>query len=286
MFLGKLFKQLIIILLLRGGYLDFKIQKEDLSTSSNYKEDSINIGYEFTKKINKELGEFLKAVVIFGSAARKKEDAADIDLLIIVDDVSVKFTPELSQTYRVIVEKTARSVNRKIHVTSMRFTSFWEYVRVGDPVAMNILRDGHALFDTGFFEPVQALLLQGRLKPSSEAMWAYFNRSPDHLRKSRVMILEACMDLYWAVIDSTHAALMSIEEAPPSPSHAANVFEHKLVNKGFFKQKHVWTIRKFYDLSKRISHRELRVIPGKDYDSYYKEAVDFVNDVSKFLEKK
>jgi uncharacterized protein (UPF0332 family) len=167
----------------------------------------------------------------------------------------------------------------------MKFTSFWEYVRNGDPIAMNILRDGYALLDTGFFEPVQHLLKAGRIKPSAEALWSYYNRAPNSLKISRIKILEACMDLYWAVLDSAHAALMSINQVPPSPSHVADLFEEKIVKTKMAPKKYAWTIRKFYDLSKRISHKEIRVISGKEYDEYYVEAKDFVDVIGKLIKK-
>ena len=266
-------------------YLDFKINKRSLENKKHYNNTSTDIAYKFTKLIHEELGDLVKAVVLFGSTAREKEDPKDIDVLLIVDDISVVFTKELTQTYRLIVENTVARVSKKLHITSMKFTSFWEYIRGGDPVAMNILRDGYALFDTGFFEPIQFLLKQGRLKPSAEALWAYFNRAPNTLKASKIKILEACMDLYWAVIDAAHSAIMSLGVVPPSPGHVADIFEEKIVKPKLMDKKYVWTIRKFYDLSKRISHKEIRSIPGKDYDNYYKEALSFIQEVEEFLNK-
>ncbi len=265
--------------------MDFSIHKKHSYNKDNYSSKSIDLAYKFTKEIHKELKDLLKAVVIFGSTARKKEDSNDIDILLVVDDASIEFSEELTRTYRVIVEKTVQRVSDKIHVTSMKFTSFWEYARTGDPIAMNILRDGYPLLDSGFFEPVQLLLKQGRIKPSPEAIWAYYNRAPNNLQISRVKVLEAVVDLYWAVIDAANAALMSIEEKPPSPSHTADFFQEKLVKKKLVEKKYVWTIRKFYDLNKRITNRELRKINGRDFDKYYYEAKDFVDRVSKLLTK-
>lgn len=265
--------------------MDFKIEKKLSKTKGNYSDSLVKIAYKFTKEIHEELGDLVKAVVLFGSTARKKQDSNDIDILLVVDDISVVFSKELTQTYRLIVQKTANKVDPKIHVTSMKFTSFWEYVRAGDPIAMNILRDGFALFDTGFFEPIQLLLVQGRIKPSPEALWAYFNRAPNTLRMSRVKILEACIDLYWAVTDAAHAALMSVNDVPPSPEHIADLMDEKLVKPGLIEKKYSWTMRKFYDLSKRITHKEIRSVSGKEYDDYYKEAYDFVKRIEKFLKK-
>jgi predicted nucleotidyltransferase/uncharacterized protein (UPF0332 family) len=265
--------------------LDFKIEKKPLHNKDNYSDDIVKVAFKFTKEIHKELGDLVKAVVLFGSAARKKQDVGDIDILLVVDDIGVVFSKELTQTYRIIVEKTVQKVDKKLHVTSMKFTSFWEYVRGGDPIALNMLRDGFALYDTGFFEPIQLLLNQGRIKPSPEALWAYFNRAPNTLRMSKIKILEACVDLYWAVIDSAHSALMSLNIVPPSPEHVADLLDEKLVKPKLLEKKYSWTMRKFYDLSKRITHKEIRSISGKEYDEYYKEALEFVQRIEKFIKK-
>lgn len=265
--------------------MEFSIHKRKSSNKHNYSKKTLDIAYEFAKEINKELRDVLKAIILFGSAARAKEKSNDIDILLIVDDVSIKFNQELVQTYRIIAEQTVRKVNDKIHVTSMKFTSFWEYSRVGDPIALNILRDGIPLLDTGFFEPMQHMLHMGRLKPSSESMWSYYNRAPNLLRMSKVKILEACMDLYWAIIDAANAALMSINEIPPGPAHTADMLEDKLVKNKLLDKKYAWTMRKFFDLSKRIAQKELRSVSGKEYDEYFKEAKEFVDEMEKLLVK-
>jgi len=263
--------------------LDFTIHKKTSKSKGNYTSNTLDIAYGFTKEIHKELKDLVKAVVLFGSSARKKQAANDIDILLIVDDVSIEFTPEIVQAYRILVEKTVVKISPKIHITSMKFTSFWEYIRQGDPIAINILRDGYALIDTGFFDPLQLLLHQGRIRPSAEALWAYFNRAPRTLNSSKGRLLEACVDLYWAVIDSAHAALMSINEIPPSPDHIADIMEEKLVKPKLIDKKYPWTMRKFYTLSKEILHGRKREVSGPEYDALHKEAADFVSAMEKFI---
>ncbi len=265
--------------------LDLSIHKRHHSTKKKYASSTIDLAYRFTKEIHKELKDLVKAVVLFGSAARKKEGSNDIDVLLLVDDVSIRLTPELTQAYRLLVEKTVAKVSPKIHVTSMKFTSFWEYIRAGDPVAINILRDGYALLDSGIFDPLQLLLYQGRIRPSSEALWAYFNRAPRSLHASSFKMLEACVDLYWAVIDAAHAALMSINEIPPSPEHVANMLDEKLVKTKLIDKKHPDTMRKFYALSKAIINKEKKSVSGPEYDKLFSEAKSFVDAMENFIKK-
>jgi predicted nucleotidyltransferase/uncharacterized protein (UPF0332 family) len=263
--------------------LDFSVHKKIPHSKGNYSTSNVDLAYSFSKEIHKELNELLKAIVLFGSAARQKEGTNDVDILLIVDDVSIRLTPELIQAYRIVVEKTALKISPKIHVTSMKFTTFWEYMKAGDPIAVNILRDGYAILDTGFFDPLQALLAQGRLKPSLETMWAYYNRAPKTLEYSQRRIVEATLDLYWATIDAAHAALMAVHAVPPSPEHVADLLEEKLVKEKKIDKKHPWTMRKFYTLSKQITTGKIQEMKATEYEKLYLEAKKFVEDMEKFI---
>src|SRR3989344_2758522 len=151
--------------------MQFRIQKRINENIHKYATDDVKVAQQFAQKVKNELGDFLVAVIMFGSSARMSaKEGSDIDVLIVGDDITFQLTPPLIESYRIIVENIVASTSRRLHVTSMTFTSFWEYVKVGDPVAINILRDGIALIDTGFFNPLQVLLKQGRIRPSEESI--------------------------------------------------------------------------------------------------------------------
>jgi len=266
--------------------LRFLIQRRTNPNIIKYPNDSLTIAKSFAKKVKQELGDFLKLVVLFGSAARKEQSPrGDIDVLIVVNDLSIRMTREVIEAYRLIVEKIVGKTSTRLHVTSMTLTSFWEYLRAGDPVAINILRDGVAVLDTGIFEPMQSLLIQGRIKPTHESVWVYFGRAPRTLTNSKWHLLQATLDLYWAVIDAAHAALMHIGETPPSPEHAADILEKSLVKGHKLQQRYADTMRKFYKIMKGITHREIKEIRGEEYDGYLEEAEEFVNRMQEFIEK-
>jgi uncharacterized protein (UPF0332 family)/predicted nucleotidyltransferase len=267
--------------------MKFDIQKKEIPNVGKYKGGDIDIAYEFAKKTYKEFGSFLKGIILFGSTVRheKKNKKGDIDILLIVDDVSMVMTGDLIEAYRIIVEKIISETSDKLHVTTLKFTSFWEYIRAGDPVGINILREGMALIDSGFFEPLQQLLIQGRMRPSPESVWVYFSRAPRTMHNSRWHLLQGTLDLYWAVIDSAHAALMQIGEVPPTPSHVSDLLYEKMVKKGMLEKKYAKRMDDFYKLAKKIGHQELTEIRGKDYDKYLKDAQDFVDRMKQFIQK-
>lgn len=267
--------------------MKFDVEKRAAKTEKFNSKD-IDIARKFAKKMYQEFGSFIRILALFGSVAKEAGSGKrDIDLLVVVDDVRYKFSRELVQTYRIGTERVIADVEpERLHVQSMKLTSFWEYVRAGDPVAINILREGIALIDTGIFDPLQLLLEQGRIRPSEESVWTYFTMAPSSIHRSKQHLLTATVDLYWAVIDSAHAVLMLEGEIPPSPDHVADFIELKLVSKGKLSKKHAETVRKMYRLFKQIIHREIKEISGYDYDKYKKDAEEFVNEMKKYIERK
>ena len=268
--------------------MKFIVGKEENVSIGKYRKEDLDLARKFSKKIYDEFGNFLKAIVLFGSSARttdEKNKGSDIDVLLIVDDVTTTLNPEVVETYRVVVEKSIADVSKRLHITSMKLTSFWEYTRVGDPVAINILRDGVALMDSGFFDPLRILLMRGRIRPTTESIWTYYTRAPATMYNSKWHILKAALDLYWAVIDSAHAALMKLGEVPPSPAHVADIMYEKMVKQGLLGQKYVNTMRTFYDLGKMITHGEIDNVSGAEYDAYKQEAEEFIGAMKEFIEK-
>lgn len=267
--------------------MEFKLKERKVGKQKeDFHKEDMQIAYKFANQLFKEFGNFLEAVVLFGSTARGDKAEKDIDILVIVDDVTIDFTPEVIETYRIIIEKTIVSLTERLHVTSLKYSSFWEYARSGDPVAINILRDGVPLIDSGFFKPLQALLAEGRIRPSPESVWTYFGRAPRTLHNARWHVMQAVLDLYWSVVDSAHAALMMLNVTPPSPDHVGDLLENMLVARGLLDKKYVKTMRKFYDLQKKIVHREIADFNGKEFEMLYAEANDFVSTMKTFIESR
>lgn len=265
--------------------MKFKVDKKAKFPEKKYSESDIELAYKFTKKVHKEFGTFLRAAILFGSTTSPGEKkGGDIDILLIVDDVVYMLTPEVVEAYRVIIEKTIGEISKNLHITTLKFTSFWEYIRIGDPVAINMMRNGVALLDTGFFYPLQLLLHLGRIRPTKEAVQTYFQRAPTTIFNSQWHILQATLDLYWACIDSAHSALMKMGEMPAPPKEVAALMTEKLVKKGLVNKKYPKIMDKFYRISKSILHREMKSITGKEYDGLLIDARDFVEAMRKIVE--
>lgn len=267
--------------------MKFPIKKRENKNISNFLHEDIDIARSFAKSMHQEFGSFISCMILFGSATKNVVNPKrDIDILIVLDDTKVQFSQELIQTYRIILEKTiAKTDPKRLHIQSMKLTSFWEYARAGDPVAINILRSGVALIDTNIFDPLQALLDQGRIRPTPESIWTYYTLAPESLHRSKQHLLSAAVDLYWAAVDAAHAALMTIGEIPPSPDHVADLLQEKLNSPHHISRNSLNTMRELYHLFKGIVHRDVKSISGKDYDKYKEKAEAFVKEMKSFIEE-
>ncbi|HLC82114.1 MAG TPA: nucleotidyltransferase domain-containing protein [Candidatus Nanoarchaeia archaeon] len=265
--------------------MEFRIQRKENENLHKYPTANLEIASKFAQQAKKELGDFVLTIAVFGSSARRETSInSDIDVLVITDDATYVLTEELVEGYKIIIDNLISRISLKLHITSMTFTSFWEHAKVGDPVVVNILRDGVALDDKGFFFPLQILLKQGRIRPTEESVWRYFSRAPRTLVNSRWHVLQATLDLYWAVIDSAHAALMRAHEIPPAPEHVADLLEKAYVKKKLLESKYIDTMNKFYHLMKQITHRELQYVGGHEFERLHQEADAFVRRMRKLIE--
>lgn len=256
-----------------------KINPKNVPTL-NLKADT-DIAMDFAVKAYDKFDKVIKSVILFGSSMKQtSKPTSDIDIIIVVDDVSVAWDQELIAWYREELDKLLRAnpYEKAIHLNTIRLSSWWEDLLRGDPVLINILRYGEALIDFGgFFSPLKYLLIEGKIKPTPETIYSCLQRAPAHLARSRAAELGAIEGLYWAMVDSAHAALISIKSVPPSPEHIPVELKEKFVNSGKLKMKYVVWYRDLLFLYKKISHGEIKDLKGQEIDVWQERAKEFLD---------
>jgi predicted nucleotidyltransferase len=263
--------------------MEFTEKKRKINTENNYHLEHLKLSREFAKRLLQEMGELVRSIVIFGSTAKSEETKdSDIDILVVLNNVSVFVTPELRNAYQIIVNKiTSDLAEDKFHILTMNLSDLWDYSRTGDPTFINILRTGFPLFDRDLIEPMQYLLEIGKIRPTFESITKYSARSRTLLDDSKKHITEAILDLYYSVVDAVHAYLMSVKEQPPSPKEMP-----KLLKKHLPKQTKIHTlIEELYHVEKSIEHKKVKTFTGKDFDKYYSSAQQVVQTLHKEIEK-
>jgi len=247
------------------------------------------IAYDFSIKTYRKFQQLIKSIVLFGSAAKNTlTENSDIDVIIIIDDCTINWDPELIAWYREELGKiiAADKYKDRLHINTVTLSVFWEEVKNGEPVVINILRYGKALIDFGgFFEPLKILLKKGRIRPSAEAIYNALKRAPYHMQRSNYGIFLAIDSLYWAMVDSAHAALMMANETPPSPEHIPEMLENTFVRKKILKKEFVNWYKEMYGLVHHLSKGAVIKIPGKKIELFRDRADKFVGEMAGIVKK-
>jgi predicted nucleotidyltransferase/uncharacterized protein (UPF0332 family) len=273
----------------KPGFEKEKREEQDRQLPSFQLKSEHDIAMDFAVKVYKRFDKFIKSVVLFGSVAKEEAVAgSDIDIVVIIDDVSVKLDEEIIAWYREELDKLLRRnpYQQSLHINTTKLSTWWEDLMRGDPTVINVLRYGEAMLDYGgFFEPLKRLLLEGKIRPSPEAIYVNLQRAPMHVARSNASQLGAVEGLYWAMVDSAHAALIAANVLPPSPEHLAVDLRENFVAKGKLKMKYVQWYRDLLMLHKRISHGELKEVRGLEIDDWQEKTKEFIDVMARLVKE-
>ena len=245
------------------------------------------IAMDFATKAYKKYNKMVKSVVLFGSSVKQTSTSkSDIDIILILDDVSIKWDQELIAWYRTELDKMLRRnpYQKSLHINTIKLSTWWEDLMRGDPVVINILRHGEAMIDlAGFFEPLKYLLVTGKIKSTPEAVYNCLQRAPQHFLRSRTAELNAIEGLYWAMVDSAHAALISANVPPASPEHISVDLKQTFVSTGKLNMKYVLWYRDLLLLHKKIVHGEINDLKGVEIDQWQERTEKFMQIMAKLV---
>ena len=245
------------------------------------------IATDFATKTYQKFDKVIKSIILFGSTVKQTAvTGSDIDIIIVIDAVSISWDQELIAWYREELDKIMRRnpYKQNLHINTVKLSTWWEDILRGDPVVLNVLRYGEAIIDmAGFFEPLKHLLITGKIKPTPEAIYTSLQRAPTHLLRSKVSELNAIEGLYWCMVDASHAALIAANEFPPSPEHIPGSLKLAFVDKGLLKMKYVGWYRDLLVLHKKIVHGEVKDLKGIEIDEWQARTEEFLNTMAKLV---
>jgi len=251
--------------------------------------DERDIAMDFAIKVYKKFNKIVKSVVLFGSSIKDARTVgSDIDIIIIIDDVSIKWDQKLIIWYREELDKILKSspYKKDLHINTIKLSTWWDDLMKGDPVVINVIRYGEAMIDlAGFFEPLKYLLVKGKIKSTPEAVYNSLQRAPIHIARSKAAELNSIEGLYWAMVDSAHAALIAADVSPPSPEHVPINLKTTFVDPGKLKMKYVTDYRDLLILHKKIAHGEVRDLKGVEIDEWQAKTEDFLHMMAQLVKE-
>ncbi|MFB6246068.1 MAG: nucleotidyltransferase domain-containing protein [Candidatus Pacearchaeota archaeon] len=239
------------------------------------------VALDFASRAYSTFGKIIKSIILFGSTAKRQQVAgSDIDIIIVIDDASIKWSQEDIAHYRETLNELLKvnPYNWNLHINTVKLNTWWRDMMRGDPVILNIIRNGETLIDEGgFFIPLKALLAKGEIKATPEAIYTSLQRAPGHLQRSKSAQLSTIEGIYWSMVDAAHAALIAKNVFPASPEHVTEKLTENLVEEKLLKPKYVKWYKEVLELHKKISHGRIKDLKGQNIDEWQDRAQEFVS---------
>ncbi len=266
-----------------------EVKEKDITNPTLMLATDREISLDFATKVYKRFENLVKSIVLFGSSSKKVSlPSSDIDIIIIIDDVSVRWDQELISYYREELGKliVANPYKKSLHVNTVKLSTWWDDLIRGDPILINVIRYGDPLIDVGsFFAPLKVLLQEGKIRPTPEAVYSLLNRAPTHLMKAKLALFGVVESLYWCCVDSAHAALISADEEPASPENIYTLLVENFVRRSWIKQKIADYYKEIFDIYKGISHGTIKEIKAGAIDDLFYKADVFLGEMANLVEK-
>lgn len=212
---------------------------------------------EYAARIRDKFGKYVKSVIMFGSMQRKDfTGGSDIDVLVIVDDTAIgqQMTPEFREALYAQMTKMAAEIDKKLHVQMNLLTEFWDFIRQGDPLFFNYIRNGTPVLDLGFFEPLKRLLFMGAIRPTQEAIIRSMEAAREYLTKIHTYWEWAIERMFRAVTWSCNAFLMAGGMPPADPKEMPGVLQEYFVKQGRLEEEYPKIIAEVVRWEKDIEH--------------------------------
>jgi uncharacterized protein (UPF0332 family)/predicted nucleotidyltransferase len=243
---------------------------------------------KFKDKILEMFKNYIKAIVVWGSVTRGDfTGKSDVDIYIIFDDT--KFPLKKFEEIRTKIDNdiysAATSVDPRLHPQPiLALTEFIKGIRYTHPLFFNIVREGYAIYDTGFFIPMRKLLELGEFPITPEAAHMRIDSVPKRIeRVKNVKLYMIAEDMYYAMLDAAQAVLMYVGVGPPPPKIAANTLRENLVKPGMLEEEYAKMLEDITDFRKKVEHKEVKDIPGAEVDAWIAKTEKYIERFEKLL---
>ncbi len=261
---------------------------EELKTKKE-RMDRVN---KFKKKVLEKYEDKIKCIVVMGSVVREDfKPKSDIDIFIVADDTEKPMSLNAKRKMDSDILKMAKKISPNLSFQPLyTLTEFMDYARIGHPIIYNFIKEGHAVFDAGFFTPFQRLLRKGRIPMTREAIESYIEGAPKKLMRAKtVKLLMLAEDCFYAMLNSAQAALMFMGVEPPVPNKAYDAVKKYLVEPGLLEPEYAQQLKEIIEIRKKIEHKEIMDVKGEYVDQWIETADRFIDrmyDLLTALEQK
>jgi predicted nucleotidyltransferase len=242
---------------------------------------------EFSDKIRDKLGDKVKVVAVWGSVPKGEHGVdSDIDTLVILDDTKLeKGVPdEAKKKIRNKVTKLAKETDDRITIQYFPFlTDFWDSLRKGEPLAIEAVRNGEPVYDTGIFMPAKRLLDRGKITGTQESVKKRLKLAGGGYKKANKQLRSSIPHkLEQVMANAGQAPIMLVGKAPPGKENVPETLEEMFVEKDMLEEEYVQMAQDIYDFGDK-GEKNPEEVTGQMVEEHLEKADQFVKRMHKLV---
>lgn len=242
---------------------------------------------KFSEQLNEKLGDKVKVVAVWGSVPQGEHGVdSDIDTLVVLDDTKLKkdVPKDAKKKIRRKVTSLADEVDERITIQYFPFlTEFWDSLRKGEPLAIEAVRNGEAVYDTGIFMPAKRLLERGKISGTQESVKKRLKLAATGYKKAEKNLKASTPHkLEQVVANAGQAPIMLVGKTPPGKEKVPDVLEEMFVQKGMLEEEEIEKAREIVEFAD-VGEKNPEEVTGKEVDEHLRKADEFVRRMHKLV---
>ncbi len=251
------------------------------------RERRMEAAQEFSDKLNEKLGDKVKCVAVWGSVAKGEHGReSDIDTLVILDDTKLqKDVPDdAKKKIQKKVTDLAKETDERITIQYFPFlTEFWDSLRKGEPLAIEAVRNGEPVYDTGLFMPAKRLLQRGKISGTQESVRKRLKVGAAGYKKAEKNVKSSVPHkLEQAMASAGQAPIMLAGKNPPAKENVPEVLEEMFVEEGMLEQEYADMAQDIYDFGDK-GEKHPEDVTGEEVDEHLEKTDDFIRRMHKLV---
>lgn len=242
---------------------------------------------KFADKLKDKLGDKVKVVAVWGSVPKGEHGYdSDIDTLVILDDTKLRkdVPKDARKKIRKKVTEAAKDTDERLTIQYFPFlTEFWDSLRKGEPLAIEAVRNGEPVYDTGIFMPAKRLVQRGKISGTRETVKkrlkmaaAGYKKAEKNLKQSIPHKLEQVM------ANAGQAPIMLVGKQPPAKENVPDTLEEMFVEKDMLEEEYIEIAEDLYDFGNK-GEKNSDEVTGEEVEEHLDKADDFVRRMHKLV---
>ncbi len=242
---------------------------------------------KFSDQLNEKLGDKVKVVAVWGSVPQGEHGVdSDIDTLVVLDDTKLRsdVPKDAKKKIRRKVTSLADEVDERITIQYFPFlTEFWDSLRKGEPLAIEAVRNGEPVYDTGIFMPAKRLLQRGKISGTQESVKKRLKLAATGYKKAEKNLKSSTPHkLEQVVANAGQAPIMLVGKTPPGKEKVPDVLEEMFVEKDMLEEGVVEEAREIVEFAD-LGEKDPEKVTGEAVDEHLEKADNFVRRMHKLV---